>query len=178
MVKFQGAHGTTACRAKCIESQGFQVNAGYHGVGVYFWRQNAFSRDLAIGWFLNARNIGSYSQDNDRRCAIIYAAIVVDEEKCFDLNSSENEDAILEIIRKNGFSDALDASRLFDDFVDLVQQRVGYEFKLIQTRIKAPKSAKSWPWQSMGRPICYVVKDSSCISIDRVEVLENSEIEL
>jgi hypothetical protein len=177
MVEFRGTHGTCASRAKRIQAHGFQLGTGRQGTGAYFWRENRFSRALAIAWFRNARNLRSYDHEADTRCAVISAIIVVGEEEWLDLCDPEAIDNILCLFVDKGFVDDVDASKLFEEYIELVEHGLGIKFKLIQTQAISPNLAKEWPRQSIGRPFCYVVKDSSCITITNVEILENREIE-
>ena len=174
MIEFRGSHGTTATRAKAIMGKGFKLGHGVHGFGVYFWRESLHSRELAVGWYLDEKNRGNYSQDPDRRCAIIYAVIVIEgEERAFDLTRPENHEAVLEIIHCRGLENELDNGKLVDEFIDLVQGRSGVQFQIVLTRVKSPNLAKNYPWRSMGPPWAYIVKDATCIHIGDIEYLEN-----
>lgn len=174
MVEFRGSHGTTATRARAIRDNGFRTGHGVHGSGVYFWRESIYSRDLAVGWHFEERNRGKYSQDPDKRCAIIYAVIVIDDEERFlDLTRPENREIILERIHFHGKKSELDIGKLIDEFIDLVQERSGVPFQIVLTTVPSPKKADNYPWRSMGQPFAYIVKDATCIRIEDIEFLEN-----
>lgn len=177
MVEVQGTHGTCASRARSIQAQGFQLNEGRQGVGAYFWRENRFSRELATGWFKNARNLGEYNQETDRRCAVVTAIIIVQSDEWLDLNDPETTDNLLALFQDKGYQDNIYTSKLIEEYIDIVEDILENKIKLIQTRVMAPKLARQWPWQSFGRPFCYIARDSSCITITRVDILENREIE-
>jgi len=177
MVEFRGTHGTCASRARRIEAQGFQLRTGRQGAGAYFWRENRLSRTLAIAWFRNARNLREYEHEPDTRCAIISAIIVVGEDEWLDLCDPEAIDQILCLFVDKGFTDNVDASKLFEEYIDLVEHGLGVKFKVIRTQVISPNLAKDWPRQSIGRPFCYVVRDSSSITITNIDILENREIE-
>lgn len=177
MVELQGKHGTTRTRANNIRDIGFLLNDGIRGFGVYFWRENAYFRDLAIAWFVNARNLNNYKDDPDRRCAVISAAIVVGDDEWLDLNDPDVEDRILDICKKNDYVDTMYASKLYEEYYELVQEEMGAKIKLVQARVMPPKSAKNWLRQAIGPAICYIVRDRTCITINNIETIENREIE-
>jgi hypothetical protein len=84
----KGIHGTTVSSAQnIVQYQSFLKTAaknGYTGSGVYFWRYNAYAKDLATCWYHYRVRRGDFKENEG---AVIYANIHVKENEFIDLET-------------------------------------------------------------------------------------------
>jgi hypothetical protein len=177
MIEVRGTHGTTATRAESIRKSGFWISDGERGFGVYFWRENAYAMELAMGWYFNAlsHRDSVYKNDKDKQCTIITALISAGNDEWIDLTDPDTEDTLIHLYKRGNYENTRIASKLYEEYYHLTEEELGIKIKLIQTRVYAPVKVKEWPTQPIGMPVCYVVRDNTCISIDRFKKLDQRE---
>lgn len=105
MLTLFGTHGTTASIADKINKEGFRLSLGYRGKGIYFWRQNAYAEDLAIGWYLTSISQGHHSKDIDKQCTIISVNLNIDDDEFVSLESPDIKDQIASIFKQKNYQD-------------------------------------------------------------------------
>jgi len=78
MLVLKGTHGTTISAVQDITRHNLfqKTNDGYAGNGVYFWRDNAYARDLALCWYEYRVRKGDFKENE---AAIISVEIHVKE---------------------------------------------------------------------------------------------------
>jgi len=78
-----------------------------------------------------------------------------------ELINEENDDG--EIRKKKG--------AIFDLFIEKLERHTGTTYKGFQIRISAPKRCKTYSKLQLflGEPLCYVVRDESCIHLKKIE---------
>jgi len=157
---------------------------GYRGKGTYFWRRNPYvaeyTNDLAISWYLTAKAPGHYSKDTDGRCAIISAKIEVAEDQFVDLTEPEINDQLVAFYYQHPeiYKDKIKATELYDNFIKRVEEKVSSQIAVIAVTVPTPKPCKLCPKQSVGMPLCYVVKATNCIEIVSIDKLTEAELDL
>lgn len=171
-----GLHGTSRSRADNILKSNFKPYPGRAGKGIYFWRENAFSKIIAKSWFNFSLKKNNYDLDADKNFAYFKVKISVNEENFLDLELPELKDQLAVIAEKRNIDrktreDVISA--LFDYFIDTLEKELKTSFKVWQARVNAPYDCVEYPLSLLGNPICYVVIDSACISICSCYVLEN-----
>jgi hypothetical protein len=178
MIEFRGTHGTCASRTENIKKTGFRFSDGIRGFGVYFWHKNAFDRDLAIAFYSISRDKRKYDGESDSRCSLISAVIIIEEDEWLDITNQEAEDNILALYKKHGYKNELNASKLYEEYYQELEEELESPFKMVKVKVVAPKLLRNWPRLAVGMPTCYVVRDPSCIKITGIELLGDREVEL
>lgn len=183
ILTLSGVHGTTVSRAEKIAQDGFKPSeAGYRGKGIYFWRRNPYvpeyTNHLAISWYLTAKAQGHYSKDTDGRCAIISAQIKVAEDNFVDLTGPEVNDQLVAFYYLNKYKDEMKAASLYDEFIEQLEQELNCGIQVITLTFPTPSKCKICPKQALGMPLCYVVKQASCIEVVSINKLTQEELNL
>jgi len=178
----KGAHGTCISNYEKILEFGFEPSLeGHRGRGVYFWGYSLdelreIVRELSIGWWAFAKNRGDYSKAKNTNCGVIYVNFGIDEDNDYlDVMSPKINDKFQvyynKIIGRTKCTDE-ELSKIYDMFVNDLEEALKKEFKLIHTRIPAPKKAVRFaPIGITGSPSCYVARDASCVNIEKGEVI-------
>jgi hypothetical protein len=160
----KGTHGTSAANAKAIRERGFLAGSGRAGHGVYFWAENAYSRQLAIAWFLQCRGEGRYGAE--RMGAVIYATIRTDGDETLNLDSPEVANRISILINSRGirYWTAPRLAALWDGFIKEMEASAGVVFRVLVTRLAPPGDQYcTYPIRLLGAPFCYIVRILNCI---------------
>ncbi|HIE00712.1 MAG TPA: hypothetical protein EYP59_10570 [Thiotrichaceae bacterium] len=181
LLVLKGTHGTTLSFAQNIVThQLFQKTMpeeGYTGSGVYFWRYNAYAKNLATCWYDYRVRKGDFKENKG---AIIYVNIRVLENEFLDLETPlmkeifgafamkliENDDDDVKIRKLKG--------GIYDLFIETLEKKTGLTCKVFQVRIPPPKKCQIYSRTQLflGDPFCYVVRDQSCIHIEKVEEIK------
>ncbi len=178
----KGTHGTTISSAKNIlQHQSFLKTAaenGYTGSGVYLWRYNTYAKDLATCWYNYRVRRGDFKENEG---TVIYANIHVNENDFLDLETPFMKDIFGAFAMKliNSEDDDVKIRKLkggiYDLFIETLEKNTGMTCKVFQTRISPPKRCKIYSKVQLflGDPLCYVVRDESCIHIENVEEIKS-----
>jgi hypothetical protein len=172
-----GVHGTTVSCANQIEQEGFRLSQGYRGKGAYFWRENTYAEDLAIGWYLTSISQKHHSKDTDKRCAIISISINVDEDEFVSLESPNIKDNIATLFKKGNHKDHMNAINFYEEFFEILELELNHPIKVVEIAFPAPRNCQIYPRQALGMPITYVVRNTDCVSILSIKKPEISDIE-
>lgn len=176
----KGTHGTCRSRTDLIKNEGFNVSStGKRGSGVYFWGYTLDSlevhaKNLAVQWWFFSNKKGIYHEETDKRCSIIFVSFDVEPDKLLDLENQIVRDGLIEYYSKvhHKITSTGDEklSIIYDMFVNDLETKISEKFKLVHVRIPQPNGFKTeLPRDITGQPSCYVVKDTSCITIAHYE---------
>ena len=177
----KGIHGTTLSSAQNIVThQLFQktmAENGYTGSGVYFWRYNAYAKNLATCWHDYRVRRGDFKENEG---AVVYVNIRVKENEFLDLETSLMKDIFGAFAMKliNNNDDDVKIRKLkggiYDLFIETLEKKTGISCKVFQIRIPPPKKCQIYSRVQLflGDPFCYVVRDESCIHIEKMEEIK------
>jgi len=173
MPTLKGVHGTSRSAAQEIaQHQIFQkTDKGRVGTGVYFWRDNIYAKDLAICWYEYRVRKGDFKPNEG---AVIYADICIKENEFWDLEEpSAKDDLGIFAIQQHDTDqlddDARNTGAFYDLFIDRLEKNTNTKCKVFQIRLPSPPKCLSYPTTLLGNPLAYVVRDETCIHIDRIE---------
>jgi hypothetical protein len=171
MLLFEGAHGTTVCRAGIIRANGFKASKGRGGTGAYFWRKGHHSKDLAIGWWALSNSKNRYHDDTNRNCAIIHVKLHVQDEEHLNLEDPGLRDKVATLAEQRGIRNDNQIAGLFDFFIKELEKAQGVQFRVISIRVAPPPQCycPNYSIKISGAPYCYVARDVACIEIDNIE---------
>ena len=167
MPSYRGTHGTTRTRAENISKEGFTAKVGERGTGAYFWRENVYAVPLAVGWYQNQLNRGEYGTDRDKRCSVVKASINVASDTLIDLEDPDIKDDFLRYFLEKGVEDSRNAGKIYDMFLEMLEEESGKKLALVITQVFTNKWQK-YPNQTAGMAYCYLVRDLRCITVDDV----------
>lgn len=180
----KGTHGTCVSRANLIRQNHFcSSSAGLRGAGVYFWGYTSvslrdYARELAISWWRFAHNKqGNYSKEKDKKCCVVYVSLNTQGLDVLDLENQEVRDTFIEYCQRVSphiicEDDREKTSRLYDMFVDELEEKLERNFKVVHVKVQRPRKTQGiLSLDITGQPSCYVVKDVSCIQVDEFEEL-------
>lgn len=172
MLNLKGIHGTIATRSQIISKEGFRISSGRHGKGVYFWREGNYARDLAIAWWKFDCSRGKYSKDNNQNCSIIYVEIQINKNEYLNTDDFEFKETLINLARRKGIEPSKSKiAALYDYFIALLEEKIEVKYKVLEIRVVTPPEefCKDYPLALIGVPHCYVVRDTSCITIINIE---------
>jgi len=180
MLILKGTHATTISSAQDIIKQKFQqtmAKNGYAGSGVYFWRYNEYAKYLATCWYDYRVRRGDVKANEG---AIIYVNIHVKENEFLDFETPLMKDIFGAFAMKLIKNDDDDVKirklkgGIYDLFIETLEKKTGTTCKAFQVRISPPKKCQTYSKIQLflGDPLCYVVRDESCIHIEKVEEIK------
>lgn len=125
MLTLSGTHGTSVSRADKIKKEGFKLFPGRRGTGSYFWRNGEYSRLLSIAWWDQCCNGGVYNDDENRKCAVIYADFHITNEEYYDISTFEVKEKIAKIIESKQIDkkNPKKLAELYDYAIALFEER-------------------------------------------------------
>jgi hypothetical protein len=170
MVVFEGSHGTTKDRARNIKANGFQIKNSRtrYGVGVYFWNKSYHYINLAIGWSKYCRQNGRYYRDNNLNYEVIIAQFTAAKNEVLDLENAVLKDKIAKLAEeKNIGEDWAAISSLVESFVEVIQEELKTEFKIVLKKASPPpkECCPEYPYKLLGWPDCCIIRDIRCIEL-------------
>lgn len=168
----RGTHGTSIARAKKIVEGGFHNEGeGYRGSGAYFWADSFYARELAIAWWEKLQKSDGFHGDNDSRCAVISVLISTGKENCFNLEEWNTKKHLTNFVgeRKKTVQTKQQISSLYDYFIKRYEEKTGKKVHVIETTVNPPPGCRFYPQAVLGYPTCIVVRELSCIKIEKVE---------
>jgi hypothetical protein len=177
-VRLDGTHGTCRSRAEKIRRIGFRTGQGRRGYGVYFWK-GRYARMLAIGWYNRAFDQKRYLGEHNIKCAVIYATIVSDKRTILDLESPTIKDNLEALAFKHNIDadGTQEYKHLLGRYIDELEQTLAIEYRVILSTVAAPgKDFCKYPLGSLGSPYCIIVREVSCININNVESVEDTNV--
>lgn len=184
----KGTHGTSRSRVAQIRRTGFNISGqGRRGSGAYFWAyiddsMQGYVRDLARHWWLYCRKNGTYSKDEDKECGVIFVSFDVLDHQMISFENQEVRERLIKygsnIYQRLKGTEEEKTSKIYDMFVDDYEKKTGASVKVVSVKIQQPKKFNNIKLGYMsldvtGHPLCYVVKDTSCININYVEDVDN-----
>lgn len=174
-ITLQGTHGTSASRAKSIETHGFKKGKGRLGKGVYFWSFSPYAEYLAKSWWEFFSSQGRYNADGNKKCAIIWAQFRIKEDEFLDLDDKEIKNSLAELCRKEKIGCSIENRELAATivcFVSKIEEKLGQKFKILESTISTPPKdfVKEYPLSVLGAPSCYVIFDPACIFLTKVTI--------
>ncbi len=176
MLVLKGTHGTTTFAAQDItQHNSFQkTKDGYAGSGIYFWRFNDYARDLAVCWYNHRVRKGKFRENEG---AVIYVDIRVREDEFLDLETPFMKDifgtfAMMQLGENEDIREQKGA--MYDLFIEQLEKNMGMKYKVFQIRIPPPKKCHTYSKLHLllGDPLCYVVRDESCIHLEKIEEIK------
>lgn len=180
----KGTHGTCHTRSEMIKEEGFRrSDIGKRGAGAYFWGYTrgsveSYARHLAFTWWQFAKKKGDYSNNGDDGCCIIYASFNAEPACVLDLENQLIRDKLFEysqnVFERIAGSEDDKISAIYDMFIADVEINVVQQFKIVHVKVPQPRGVtKVLPLDITGQPSCYVVRDLSCITVERFEEIYN-----
>lgn len=166
MLELKGTHGTSLARAKQIINDKVKPSQkGLLGAGFYLWRYDPYAKILAIGWCEQLKDSGEFSGDAEQECVALIVGLCVDEDEFLPLDSGELRDILAKAIAGKDKMNFDEQSKFFDEFIFDLEQEMGSKIALVQYRVPPPKEkyCPDYPKRFLGRPICYIVKDTNIV---------------
>jgi len=180
LVKYIGSHGTTVTKWLDIKYNGFSLGGGERGRGIYFWENNVYAKELALGWYVTAtrRNDSPYKDDPKKECAIIWAELEADKGEIIDFTGQNYRKQILTLIKKLDTTDKRDeAYKLYDEYIDMLEIELGYKIKFAIAMVYPPSGKFNvFPTQLYGMAPCYIAREPSCIGLVSCETIKNFDV--
>lgn len=173
----KGTHGTTWSRGKSIQEEGFRLSNGRVGRGAYFWRESPYAYDLAVAWWdFSLRDKKSYEEDEDVRCAVIWASFRIKEEELLDLTRKDVNDGLAAFARKRNLraKNEEEVANLRAWFISWLGEKMNVDYKVIETSITLPpkRYRPFYSLELLGNPSCYLVKSKEVIRLDRIRYIQ------
>ncbi|MBN8108631.1 hypothetical protein M2G96_03620 [Vibrio vulnificus] len=179
---YKGTHGTTCSAADAILATGFTKGPGLRGAGVYFWMYQFAellqeAEQLAIAWYRQESQKGSYSTHKNDNCAIVLADLDTKEEDVFDFEAKRQHF----MVYAKAIMDKLDAkltkdeekevlSGIHDKFFTDWEKKVKSSFDAVLVRVQAPNRFNSAFHKDIAsQPQCILVRNASIIKITDVK---------
>jgi hypothetical protein len=174
-IELKGSHGTSISKARVIQKEGFKVSRGRLGIGVYFWRNNAYAEYLAESWWEFEFSKGKFKRDQNQGCSVIWANFKIEDNDFLDLNDKDINDGLAKfcIEKKLSFSNATrEMASLITAYISRLENKLNHSFKVIESTVStAPREfINKYPLAVLGSPSCYIVFNTECISIYKVEI--------
>jgi len=172
MLTLKGSHGTTVTRSQTIFKEGFRINSGRYGKGVYFWRESNYSKYLAIAWWNFYFHQREYSEDNNQSCSIIYVEIQTNKDDYLNTDDFEFKEFLIKLAKQKGIEPSkARVAALYGYFITLLEKTLEVKYKVLEVRVVTPpkKFCEDYPLALIGVPHCYVVRDTNCITIINIE---------
>lgn len=174
IITLEGTHGTTVSRALSIEANGFKTCEGRLGTGAYFWSGSPYAEYLAKSWWDFDKYRKKYWKDENKKCAIIWAHFIVEEDRFLDLDDKEIKNSLAELCLRKGIGFSVrdrELAATIMRFVSGIEEKLGIKFKIMESTIStAPKEfVTKYPLSVLGSPSCYIVLDTTCIKIIRID---------
>lgn len=178
MSLLKGTHGTSRSCASLIEKTGFQIGGrgGRGGSGVYFWSyrtNDSIAKELAGYWHQDQLNANRYVLDGDKSCAIIFVELTVKDGEYLDLTDDDIKARFVTYSRHvlrhtRGYPRKRALTRVYDLFVKHIEKLMDVSISVVRVNLPPPGSY-TVSIGIVGAPGCYIVKEPSVISIDRIE---------
>ena len=168
-----GSHGTSASKAKQIDTEGWKKSAkGRFGPGVYFWVCKDFLLELGIEWYRHNKDDEIFKDDSDKRWAVVFALIKSHWKEVIDIDSSAVVKRLHSLKQKLGYGgfNYQKSQRLIQYLVSEIESKSRKKVKIILRRIPAPPTKEFRQWLSDQQ--CAIVRDVNTISIQRIEIGE------
>ena len=174
-IECRGAHGTSRSRGEEIGRSGFQSGRyGRRGPGVYLWRESRRSTELATRWYYQARTEGRYAGDRNDLGSVIYATARTVESRFLDLSEPEAIDEVDALAASANVDlwNTREIAGLYARYIRQIEGILGHRIDVFETVVSGPKpvyypDGKGHPYLALGLPRCYVVVETSILSIDR-----------
>lgn len=186
----KGTHGTSRSRAMQIQRTGFKASIqGRRGSGAYFWAyindsMQEYVRDLATHWWLFCQSKGDYSKDENDQCSVLFVSLDIPENQMISFENHDIRERLIKygqnITQRLQGTEEEKTSKIYDMFVDDFEKKTGIDIKAICVKIQQPKKFNNkrlgyLPLDVTGHPLCYVVKDTTCININEMEEVDNEQ---
>lgn len=175
----KGTHGTSQSKANSIQKNGFNISpGGRRGSGAYFWACSddpSYAIALAKQWWAYSHKNNKYKNDEDSQCSVILATIEAEEEFILNFEDQFVRDSFVSF--STVYFENVEGtknekiSKIYDMFIADLEKKVDTRIKLVCVKLQPPNGFKNerlgfLPLDITGHPLCYVVKDESCINID------------
>lgn len=194
---YKGTHGTCDSIGRKIRASHFiapQGN-GRRGRGIYFWgyvspQYKNVARNYAYNWWQYSKDIGKYSAEANTNYCIIFVEITVDKKNIYDFNDTTNAERFqlgfvdwLEKVNwgeiapsvnpKNPSGEDINilSTHYHDIYIKLIEEESGNQILLVKTSVQMPCNSVITKvlTKTLGFVTCYVVRDVSCISVEKTE---------
>lgn len=183
----KGSHGTCATFAEAIKRSGFQRSkSAKRGTGVYFWSYNSnelksYATELADAWWSFASNTGEYDLAEHKTCCVLHARLSLNGGILLDLERHEVKQRFIKFANdvykrlvKLSHSDKISSAS--DLFVVMMEKEENKKVDIVCAAINAPPGFKgSMPFDIVGTPSCYIVRNIACIK--SIQFCDGDEIE-
>ena len=167
MIEASAIHATTATRRSSILREGFRPSTtGRRGTGVYFWRKTAHWQTIGEAWHRAASRLKTFTGDADPTLSIVHVVLRVPKARFLDLDSDDLRDTVSDIAFSQKIDSGADSeliNNLYNDLILTVEQGAGIKIAVLRSTIAVPDMSKEYPFQVLGNPTGYIVRDVSCI---------------
>ncbi len=164
----KGTHGTTVARANSIKVNGFDLDKGRRGTGIYFWADSPYSRNLAIAWWDFRLSQEDFAGDNDLRCSVIHSEIKTDQNEYLNLDKHDIKKRVAELAikKKIGFKKD-NIAGLYDLFIKTIEKNGEKKINVLEACLSPPPSCSFYHEKILGNPSCFIVRAAKCVNITK-----------
>jgi hypothetical protein len=176
-----GLHGTSKTNAISICANGFNIDQGVRGKGVYFWKIGPYAMELAYASYQKKLDNNDFRHQTDSGFSVINSRLDTEEDSFLDFTKPDNriklENYVQQMMAKRpkiaGEKRKEYIRKIYDLFIHELQKVANCIIKLIMVFVPNPYPGPcGYPVDILGHPICLVAKDISCIqSSTRIEGL-------
>jgi len=173
-------HGTCTSFAEQIKINGFNLNKGRRGTGVYFWSYSStskqYAKSLAYAWWSFCSDTNRYSAVTDNSFALF--DVKIDSVNIIDLEQHDLKLRLIKFVHDASIratqsqrNDLVNKS--YDLFVRMLEERSG-PIDVVHVTVNPPaKKYFSAEHARQGHelleaicPSCYVVRNTKCIQFN------------
>jgi len=173
-MQLTGYHATTISNYEEIVEHGFKLGKGLRGTGVYFWEDNCgYGISLSTGWYGFCNRKKAYDYCENKAIAVIQGFFEPANEYSFlNIDDRRKRENIFQLAksRKMDMHDRDGLYALYDLFFCQLESLIGHRLQVIETPVNTFGTRDTdFPYQVLGQPYCYLVRDSHIIRIKLYE---------
>jgi len=175
----EGSHGTSISRASNIRKNGWKMQPGMAGTGIYFWAKSIYYIELAQAWYRQAKAEERYRDDDNIACCIILVHIKCKEDEMLDIETEGVRLNILKLAieKKVNVKSHKAIAPVFDLYVKRLEEKAGIKYKVLSIKVPTPRKdyfEVDYPYNILGSPLCMVVRDNN--PDDIIDIIEAREL--
>jgi hypothetical protein len=170
-----GMHGTTLDCATSILDQGFRLNAGRCGSGVYLWAKGPFSYELARCWHATKCYDEKWASTPEKACCVLNVVGKTLTLNYLDFEAPSFREIVELYLYETGGEG--EPSDIMSTIIADIESEIGAHLKVIRKQVTVPpgfgnKHIKSYRRDILSScAIAYVIRDLNVIkNVDIVEM--------